>query len=67
MNAAGAKPRPDLDADEVNLLVELLERALRELPAEIHHTRTTAYREQLRRRMDAADRLLARLKPLQQE
>ena len=62
MNAA-AKLQPELDTEELGLLVELLERELRELPAEIHHTRTAAFRERLRRRVGVVDRLLARLRP----
>jgi hypothetical protein len=64
---AAAKLQPELDTEELALLVELLNRELRDLPAEIHHTRTAAFREQLRRRMAAAERLMARLKPLLQE
>ena len=47
---------------EWGLIRELLERELRELPQEIHHTRTATFREELneRRRMVAA--LLERLR-----
>jgi hypothetical protein len=60
---AAAKLQPELDSEELGLLVELLEREGRDLPGEIHHTRTAAFREQLRRRRDVVDRLLARLRP----
>jgi hypothetical protein len=46
---------------EWKLLIELLEREQSELPAEIHHTRTSAVRDELRERLEMINRLLARL------
>ena len=39
--------QPRLSEGEWALVVELLERELEELPVEIHHTRTSSYREEL--------------------
>jgi len=58
---AVAKPHPVFSQEELDLLVELLERERAELPAEIHHTRTTAMRDTLRRRLELVNRLLERL------
>jgi hypothetical protein len=41
--------------------LELLEREQHNLPHEIHHSRTTAMREDLQRRMDLTQSLLAKL------
>ena len=54
--------QPSLTQPEWALILELLERERYELPAEIHHTRTTDVREELRRRMETVDSLLARLR-----
>ncbi|MEN6533070.1 MAG: hypothetical protein ABFD60_08685 [Bryobacteraceae bacterium] len=62
MNAA-VSTQPVLNSEEQKLVVELLERELRELPAEIHHTRTASFRDELRRRMGVVEQLLARLRP----
>lgn len=43
------------------LVVELLERERYELPSEIHHTRTSTFRDQLRERLALVESLLARL------
>jgi hypothetical protein len=51
-----------LTEQERNLLIELLERERQDLPAEIHHTRTTGVREDLRARVAAVDRLLSSLR-----
>ncbi len=59
---SAVKPQPELSHDEWVLLAELLERKRNELPAEIHHTRTSAVRQQLRERREMIDRLLERLR-----
>jgi len=53
---------PVLDAREWDLLVELLESECKRLPVEIHHTRTAAFREELRRRFEIAEGILERLR-----
>lgn len=53
--------QPRLSQDEWRLVCELLERERRDLPAEIHHTRTTGVREELRRRLELIEGLLQRL------
>ena len=58
--SAGCEPA--LSDGEWALVVELLERERGELPAELHHTRTTTMREQLRLRLDMVDSLLRRLR-----
>ncbi len=45
-----------------DLMVELLEREVNELPSEIHHTSTAAYRETLRERRDQITRMLHRIR-----
>lgn len=55
--------QPVLSAEEWTLVVELLEREQAHLPVEIRHTRTHAFKEQLRHRLDEIERLLARLNP----
>ncbi|HWQ55906.1 MAG TPA: hypothetical protein VN442_19615 [Bryobacteraceae bacterium] len=54
--------RPVLTDEEWALVIELLQREREELPAEIHHTRSSAYRDELHQRLDAISRLLDRLK-----
>ena len=61
---SAVKLQPVLTRDEWTLMVELLERERNELPAEIHHTRTTTFRQQLRERREMIDRLLERLRRL---
>jgi hypothetical protein len=53
---------PCLSAEEWGLVLELLERERRELPAEIRHTRTVSVREELRNREQLIDGLLQRLR-----
>ena len=48
--------------DEMALLIELLERERRDLPAEIHHTSTSSVRDRLRQRLETVDRMLERLR-----
>jgi repressor of nif and glnA expression len=60
--STAVKPQPVLSEAEWALVVELLERERGELPAEIHHTRTSALREQLRQRLEMVEGLLARLR-----
>ena len=50
--------RPNLTEDEWALIVELLEREQSELPTEIHHTRSSSYRDELRARRKMVDELL---------
>ncbi len=50
-----------LSDEERNLIRELLQRELEELPVEIHHTRSARLRENLARRRDMVRGLLARL------
>lgn len=54
----------DLSLAEWTLVLELVERELRELPVEIHHTATVEYKKGLRERMDRVEGLVARLRPL---
>lgn len=58
---AAAKPYPVFSQEEIDLLIELLERERAELPAEIHHTRTSEVRDSLRRRLELVNRMLERL------
>ena len=53
---------PVLDAGQWDLIVELLEAECKRLPVEIHHTRTAAFREELRRRFETAEAILKRLR-----
>jgi hypothetical protein len=43
------------------LIIELLQRERSELPPEIHHTRTMDVREDLHRRLELVENLLAKL------
>lgn len=56
--------QPTLSAAEWALLIELLEHERVHLPVEIRHTRTHAFRESLRQRLDSVDQLLRRLQSL---
>ena len=56
---------PKLTQEEWRLVLELLEAECRELPREIHHTVTSQYKQRLRTRFDAADRLLHRLQEME--
>lgn len=51
-----------LSEAEWELVVELLQREQSELPAEIHHTRTSSVRERLHRRREMVRGLLSRLR-----
>jgi hypothetical protein len=53
--------QPTLSAAEWALLIELLEHERVHLPVEIRHTRTHAFRDSLRQRLEDVDRLLQRL------
>ena len=55
--------QPKLSEAEWTLVIELLERELHDLPAELHHTRLTSYREELKRRAEMVKSLLERLGP----
>lgn len=50
-----------LTYEEWGIIVDLLEEESNELPVEIHHTRSAAVRERLRRRQEIVRRLLERL------
>ena len=54
--------QPTLSEAEWALVIELLERELHDLPAELHHTRLTSYREELKRRAELVKNLLERLR-----
>jgi len=54
--------RPNLTEAEWMLVVELLQREQNELPTEIHHTRSSSLRDELRARRKMVDGLLQRLK-----
>ncbi|MGB9604514.1 MAG: hypothetical protein ACP5U2_07905 [Bryobacteraceae bacterium] len=58
---AAAQMTPVFSREELDLIVELLERERAELPAEIHRTRTVEVRDQLRRRLEMVNRLIERL------
>lgn len=53
--------QPKLSAAEWALVIELLKREQHELPAEIHHTRVTSYRNELHQREALVEQLLDRL------
>jgi hypothetical protein len=53
--------QPVLTEQEWNLIVELLKRAQSELPVEIHHTHSRAYRKELQGRLQLVEQLLERL------
>jgi hypothetical protein len=55
--------QPKLSEAEWALVRELLEREHHDLPAELHHTRVTSYREELKRRAEMVKSLLERLGP----
>ncbi len=50
--------------EEAGILLELLESERARLPVEIRHTDHRSYREELRRRLDIIERLIARWKDL---
>ncbi len=54
--------QPRLSAAEWELIVELLERERAELPVEIHHTRSSEYRDELHRRAKMVQDLLDQLR-----
>jgi hypothetical protein len=53
--------QPQLADEEWGLVIELLQWELHDLPAEIHHSRVSSVREELRHREEVVRRLLARL------
>lgn len=55
--------QPVLTEAEWALVAELLDRELHDLPGEIHHTRTSRVRDDLRTRKEMIQRLLDRLRP----
>jgi hypothetical protein len=52
---------PVFSREELDLLVELLERERADLPAQIHRCRTCEMRDQLKRRLEVVNQLLQRL------
>lgn len=53
---------PEMSEEEVELVLELLEREERDLPSEIHHTRLANYRDALHQRLELVRGLLERLR-----
>jgi hypothetical protein len=53
---------PPLSEAEWELVVELLERERADLPAEIHHTRTVAIRDDLKKRLDLVEQMIQRIR-----
>jgi hypothetical protein len=56
--------QPRLTDAQWNLITELLQRELEELPVEIHHTRSSQMRGELSQRREMVRDLLARLRPV---
>lgn len=54
-------PRPDLTRAEWTLVAELVRQEVQDLPAEIHHTDSRDYRDDLHARREALARLLAKV------
>lgn len=55
---------PVLTAEEWDFLGELLRREVRNLPIEMRHTDARSAREAIHRRLEEAEALLAKLKPV---
>ena len=55
--------QPTLTNEEWELVLELLEQELHELPSEIHHTDRADYREKLQNRRVTVDRIVQTLRP----
>jgi hypothetical protein len=55
---------PALTAEEWELLGELLRREVRNLPLEMRHTDARSAREAIHQRLDKAETLLAKLRPV---
>lgn len=53
--------QPKMSDAEWALVVELLQREQDELPVEIHHCRVSAFRDDLRRRLEMVQDILERL------
>ena len=54
--------QPKLSEAEWALVIDLLQQERDQLPAEIHHTRSAAFREELNARRQMVDSLLERLR-----
>ena len=52
----------ELSHEEAEILTDLLERAIKMLPVEIHHTRNNEFKEFLKNREKAVEKLHARIK-----
>jgi hypothetical protein len=55
---------PHLSAEEWELVGELLQREVRQLPIEIHHTDLRSAREALHRRLETVEALIVKLQPV---
>lgn len=64
MSAAATARQPVLDRSDWELLVGLLERESRDLPLEIHRTANRETQQRLRDRLQRAEALLVRVRPL---
>jgi hypothetical protein len=51
-----------LEEKELEMIVDLLSRELKELPTEIRHTSVSEYREMLKEREERLEKLVARLR-----
>jgi hypothetical protein len=54
-------PPPTLEREDLELLMELLEREASEIPSEIHHTHTPDYRDRLIERLNRVRDLISRM------
>jgi hypothetical protein len=55
---------PVLSASEWELLAELVHREVRNLPIEIRHTDKRTAKEEIHRRLEACETLLAKIRPI---
>lgn len=55
----------ELSKDELVILEELLTKEAKELPIEIHHTRTNDFKDYLKEKQSRIENLLERVKKLQ--
>lgn len=59
--------QPTLSVTEWRLIEQVLQAERDELPAEIHHTDSRDYREQLQKRLQMIDQILARITTVMEE
>jgi hypothetical protein len=57
----GSRFQPELSDAEWDLVLDLLDAKAAELPSEIHHTSHSAYRNQLRQRLELIEGLQQKL------